>query len=300
VGIDPRKLQTFRLVVETGGISTAAKLLHLSQPAVTTQMRVLEEECGKSLLVRTHRGVVPTEWGLRLLDHAKRVQEALGDAEAALHDEQEEPEGELVLLASMTTAAYVLPTLLAAFRAVHGPVPFRLDVANTAQVIEWLVSGRAPLAMVEGHSRSPRVHLEKYLADELVPVTGTAAPWLHAVTHAADLASVPLLLREPGSGSRVIVEEALTRLLGAKRVLRGMIQLGSNQSVKMAAMAGLGIAFLSRWSVSLEVAAGRLRILSIPDLRIPRTFSWATPTPRVRGLAARFLAWARRNPPAPP
>ena len=297
--IDPRRLETLRVVALAGKISTAAKLLHLSQPAVTAQVRALEEECGRALLVRTHHGVSPTPWGYRLLETAKGVHDLLADAATALGAE-EAPAGELVLAASMTTAAYVVPQLLAGFRAVHGPVPFRLEVANTAQVTEWLVTGRIALGMVEGRSRSPRLRLERYLNDELVPVAAPSAAEFRSVTCAADLVKVSLLLREPGSGSRDIVERALTRVLGAKQVLRGTLQLGSNQSVKMAAVAGLGIAFLSRWSVRLEVAAGSLRILPIRDLRIERTFSWATTAPQLRGVEGRFLSWARRYPPSSP
>ena len=106
--IDPRKLETFRVVVQTTKISAAAKLLHLSQPAVTAQIRALEEECGRALLLRTSKGVSPTGWGLRLLEAAKQVQDVLGSIESEL---QEEPavEAEVVLGASMTTAAYVAP-----------------------------------------------------------------------------------------------------------------------------------------------------------------------------------------------
>ena len=297
--IDPRRLETLRVVALAGKISTAAKLLHLSQPAVTAQIRALEEECGRALLVRSSHGVSPTAWGFKLLETAKEVHELLADAASSL-GEGEEPAGELVLAASMTTAAYVIPQLLAGFRAVHGPIPFRLEVANTAQVTEWLASGRIPLGMVEGRSRSPHIRLERYLNDELVPVAAPSAAEFRTVSSAADLVKVPLLLREPGSGSRDIVERALARVLGAKQVLRGTLQLGSNQSVKMAAVAGLGVAFMSRWSVRLELAAGKLRILPIRDLRIERTFSWATTAPKLRGVEGRFLSWARRYPPSSP
>jgi DNA-binding transcriptional LysR family regulator len=297
--IDPRRLETLRLVAEAGKISTAARLLHLSQPAVTAQVRALEESCGRALLVRTNRGVTPTPWGRRLLEAATRVHDVLVEAAAALAEE-EQPVGELLLAASMTTAAYVVPQLLAAFRSVHGPVPFRLEVGNTAQVVEWIAAGRVRLGMVEGASRSARLHLERYLTDELVPVASPSVPAFRELACAAHLARVPLLLREPGSGSRQIVERALGRALGPRRVLRGHLQLGSNQSVKMAAVAGLGVAFLSRWSVALELSAGKLRVLPLRDLRIERAFSWAAAGPAPGGGEGRFLAWARRNPPSAP
>jgi DNA-binding transcriptional LysR family regulator len=297
--IDPRKLETFRVVVHTRKISSAAKLLHLSQPAVTAQIRALEEECGRALLVRTSRGVTPNAWGLRLLEAAKQVHDVLGAAETALAEDPAAG-GKVVVGASMTTAAYVVPALAAAYRAIHGPAPVQLQVGNTAHVLDWVADGRVPLGLVEGALRSPRVLLQRYLEDELVAVAASGAHALRGITRAADLAKAPLLLREPGSNTRAMVEEALARLLGRRRTPRSDLVFGSNQSIKMAAVAGLGVAFVSRWSVQLEVAQGLLRILPLRDLRIVRAFSWATPAPEVPGAAGRFLAWARRNPPPAP
>ena len=297
--LDPRKLETFRVVAQTRKISSAAKLLHLSQPAVTAQIRALEEECGRPLLVRSSKGVAPTEWGLRLLEAARQVHALLGAVETAFQDEPEQDE-EVVLGASMTTAAYVVPPLVAGYRALHPKVPFRLQVSNTARVLEWVAEGRVPLAVVEGRLRSPRVHLERYLDDELVAVAASGVRELSGISRAADLARVPLLLREPGSNTRAVMEEALAPVLGSAQVRRSELLFGSNQSIKMAAVAGLGVAFVSRWSVQLEVAAGTLRILPLRDLRIVRAFSWATSAPQLHGSAGRFHAWARRHPPARP
>ncbi|WP_242342334.1 LysR family transcriptional regulator [Anaeromyxobacter terrae] len=297
--LDPRKLETFRVVAQTRKISAAAKLLHLSQPAVTAQIRALEEECGRALLLRSSKGVTPTDWGLRLLEAAKQVHEVLGAVETEFQGETAVGE-EVVIGASMTTAAYVVPPLVAGFRAIHGRVPFRVQVSNTARVLEWVAEGRVPLGIVEGRQRSPRVHLERYLEDELVAVAASAARDLCGISRAADLAKVPLLLREPGSNTRAVVEEALTGVLGSRLVRRSELLFGSNQSMKMAAVAGLGVAFVSRWSVQLEVAAGTLRVLPLRDLRIVRAFSWATASRNLSGAAGRFEAWARRNPPARP
>ncbi|BDG01354.1 LysR family transcriptional regulator [Anaeromyxobacter oryzae] len=297
--VDPRKLETFRVVVQTRKISSAAKLLHLSQPAVTAQIRGLEEECGRALLLRSSKGVTPTDWGLRLLEAAKQVHDVLGALEGAFQGEPAVGE-EVVLGASMTTAAYVVPPLAAGYRAINGRVPFRLQVSNTARVLEWVADGRVPLGLVEGATRSSRVHLERYLEDELVPVAASSARDLCRITRAAELASVPLLFREPGSNTRAMVEEALAPVLGAREIRRSELLFGSNQSMKMAAVAGLGVAFVSRWSVQLEVSAGTLRVLPLRDLRIARTFSWATASSKLHGAAGRFRTWALRNPPARP
>jgi DNA-binding transcriptional LysR family regulator len=297
--IDPRKLETFRVVAQARKISSAAKLLHLSQPAVTAQIRALEEECGRALLLRSSRGVTPTDAGLRLLDAAKQLQELLGEVESALQGEPATGE-EVVIGASMNAAAYVVPPLVAGYRAVHGRVPFRVQVANTARVLEWVADGRVPLGLVEARPRSPRAHLEPYLEDEVVAVAAASARELLRVSRAADLARVPLLVREPGSHTRAVVEEALGRVLDARVLRRAELVFGSNQSIKMAAVAGLGVAFVSRWSVQLMLAAGTLKLLPLRDLRIVRSFSWATASRELHGSAGRFLAWARKNPPARP
>jgi DNA-binding transcriptional LysR family regulator len=298
--IDPRKLETFRVVVQAGKISHAAKLLHLSQPAVTAQIRALEEECGRALLTRSARGVAPNRWGLRLLEAAKQVHAVLGEAETAIR-EAPAIDGEVLLGASMTAAAYIAPPLVAGYRALHGPVPFRVQVANTAHVLDWVAEGRVPVGLVEGRLRSSRVHLDAYVEDELVAVASPGIPEYRDVSRAADLARMPLLVREPGSGSRAIVEEALAKILGPAGAREtAELQFGSNQSVKLAAVAGLGVAFVSRWSVRLEVAAGILRILPLRDLKLVRSFSWATAARETGGPAGRFLAWARRNPPSAP
>jgi DNA-binding transcriptional LysR family regulator len=295
--IDPRKLETFRVVAQARKISRAAKLLHLSQPAVTAQVRALEEECGRALLLRSSRGVTPTDCGLRLLETAKQVHALLDEVEAGLADAPEKTE-EVVVGASMTTAAYLMPALVAGYRSLHGRVPFRVQVSNSAHVLEWVADGRVPLGIVEGRERSPRVHLERYVEDELVAVAAPSARDLLKISRVADLANVPLLLREPGSNTRAAVEQTLGPILGPKAIRKAELLFGSNQSVKMAAVVGLGVAFLSRWSVAGAVFGGTLRILQLRDLpRMARYFSWATASRELHGGAGRFLAWARKNPP---
>lgn len=297
--IDPRKLETFRVVAQARKVSTAAKLLHLSQPAVTAQVRALEEECGRTLLLRSSRGVTPTDWGLRLLETSNEVNDLLAALETDLRGEPAVEE-EIVVGASMNSAAYVLPVLVAGYRALHSRVRFRVQVSNTAKVLDWVADHRVALGLVEARQRSPRAHLERYLDDEVVAVAAASARNLCRVSRAADLAHVPVLLREPGSHTRALVEEAIGKATRRRTVLQPDLVFGSNQSIKMAAVAGLGIAFVSRWTVQQEVAGGSLKILPLRDLRMVRAFSWATASRELQGGAGRFLAWARRNPPSMP
>lgn len=294
-GIDPRKLETFRVVALSGAISAAARVLHLSQPAVSAQIRELEAECGRPLLVRTARGVRLNGDGRRLLEHAQRVEEALRAAAEAVRADEDEG-GELVLAASHTTAESVVPPLVAGFRAAHPHVAVRIEVGNTAAVLGWLSDGTAPLGLVEGLRRAPRVQLERFLDDELLPVVSSdAPPGLAGVRRLADLDRVPIVWRELGSGTRAVVEQALRRAGYRRRAGHADLSFGTNGAVKAAVLLGLGVGFLSRWSMRAELEAGRLRVLPVHGLVIRRGFAWALPAGGVKGVAGRFLAEARRT-----
>ncbi|WP_407653769.1 LysR substrate-binding domain-containing protein [Archangium lipolyticum] len=282
----------------TGQVSAASRLLHLSQPAVTAQVRQLERECGQPLLVRTARGVRLNDAGRALLEYAQRIHQLLDEAALAVSVE-EEPGGELVLAASTTVASYVVPELLASFLRSHRSVQARVEVGNTTQVLAWVGEGRAPLGLVEGHARAALIRLERYLDDELVPVVSSRAPAeLLRVRSVEALRAVPLLWREPGSGTRAVMERAL-RKAGVRRGLQaGDLQLGDNEAIKGAVRLGLGVGFLSRWSIQDELALGRLRVLPVPGLSVERAFSWVLPVDEPSGLAGRFLRHARAAPPA--
>jgi DNA-binding transcriptional LysR family regulator len=292
--IDPRKLETFRAVVHAGTISTAARALHLSQPAISAQIRELERECGRPLLVRSARGVRPNADGLRLLEHAHRLDEVLRAAADAMRGDAEQG-GELVLAASQTTAAFVVPPLVAEFRRARGDLAVRVAVGNTAAVLRWLADGAVPLGLVEGLRRAPGVHLERFADDDILPVAASAAPpELLAVRRLSDLDAVPIVWREVGSGTRAVVEQALRRAGYRRRSSRADLSFGTNAAVKAAVLLGLGVGFLSRWAIRSELQAGQLRLLPVHGLHIRRAFSWALPAGGVMGVAGRFLDEARR------
>ncbi|NMO17470.1 LysR family transcriptional regulator [Pyxidicoccus fallax] len=299
--LDPRRLETFRVVAMTGQVSAASRLLHLSQPAVTAQVRQLERECGRPLLVRTARGVRLNEAGRVLLEYAQRHHRLLDEAALAVAGE-ETLRGELALAASTTVASYVVPDLLASFVREHRDVQVRLEVGNTEQVLAWVGEGRVPLGLVEGHARASRIRLEHYLDDELVPVVAERAPVeLLRVRSAELLRTVPILWREPGSGTRAVLERALKRAGVRPRGLQAAdMQLGGTEAIKGAVAAGLGVGFLSRWSIQGELASGRFRLLPLPELHVARAFSWVLPVDAPSGVAGGFLRHARATPPIHP
>jgi DNA-binding transcriptional LysR family regulator len=261
---------------------------------VSAQIRDLEAECGRPLLVRSARGVRLNSDGRRLLEHAQRVDEALRAAADAVREDLDEG-GELVLGASQTTAAFVIPPLVADFRRSRHDAAVRVEVGNTTAVLRWLAEGKVPLGLVEGLRRAPGVRLERFLDDELLPVASSSAPpALLSVRRLADLDRVPIVWRELGSGTRAVVEHALRRAGYHRHAGSADLSFGTNTAVEAAVQLGLGIGFLSRWAIRTKLEAGRLHVLPIHGLAIRRSFAWALPAGGVMGLAGRFLAEARR------
>jgi DNA-binding transcriptional LysR family regulator len=291
--IESPLLVTFLAVLDAGRISAAAKALHLSQPAVTAQIRKLEDAIGAALFVRSVRGVTPTEAGVRLAGYARTIRRTLDEAIAEVAG-VEERSGPLVVAASTTIAAHVLPSLLAEFRSVHRAAPLRIHVGNTEEVIAEVREGRIPLGLVEGHARAAGVRLEPFIDDELVAIVGIHTSY--QVRRAKDLDHTPLLWREPGSGTRAIVERALRRAGLGRRAARALdLELRSTEAIIGGAAAGLGVAFVSRSSVRAHLAAGWVRIIPALDLALRRTFHWALPAGPLSGTAARFYELARRR-----
>jgi DNA-binding transcriptional LysR family regulator len=290
---DPALLSTFLEVIETGRISAAAKSLHLSQPAVTAQVRRLEESLGAALFIRSAQGVTPTDAGRRLVRYARSVRDVIDQATADLAAEPELA-GSLTVAASTTIAAHILPPLLAGFRALHREMAFKVHVVNTEHVIAEVRAGRVPLGLVEGHARAQGVRLEPFFDDEIVAIMGRDAPF--RVERAQDLDQVPILWREAGAGTRAVVERALRRAgLGRRKARRLDIELGSTEAVIGGAMAGLGVAFVSRSSLRMHLASGVVRIVAAPHLTVRRTFRWTLPPGALTGTAARFYDYARRT-----
>jgi DNA-binding transcriptional LysR family regulator len=293
--LDPSLLPTFLAVVDAGRISAAAKVLHLSQPAVTAQIRKIEESLGSPLFVRSVHGVVPTSAGVRLAAYAHRVQRLLDDATASVASSSE-PVGELLLAASTTIAAHVIPPVLARFRVRFPAVSFRLEVGNTEVVLASVSGGRVPMGLVEGHARAAGVRLEPFVDDEIVPIVGAGARF--RVRTASDFATVPILWREAGSGTRAVLDRALRRAGVRKKPLPIDMELGSTEAILGAVAAGLGVGFASRWSIQAHLVAGRVAVVAGLDLVVRRTFHWALPSGGLHGVAARFHEFAAEHPPA--
>jgi len=261
-------LRVFLAVAEAGGIGAGAARLHISQPAVTREIRELEASVGLALFDRQPRGVRLTEGGQRLLHYAQRIFALERTAEQDMRGFAGLSGGELRLGASATLGAYLLPPLIERFHARHPGLLIDLRVSNTRAVTEQLDEGRISLGFVEGPFQQGEYACRLFARDALLPVTGPDHPLAgRPGLKAADLTGHALYLREPGSGTRACVEQAYAR---HGLDLRARMSIGSTEALKRLVARGAGIAWLSERTVEAELASGRLVRLDLDDLRVER------------------------------
>ncbi|AQG98929.1 LysR family transcriptional regulator [Burkholderia sp. KK1] len=284
----PEQLITFATVAEHGNISRAAVALHLSQPAVSGQLRLLQEEFGEPLYQRDGRGVRLTAAGEQLLGHAERLRENFRQAHALCDALRGLERGTLRIGASTTPASYLLPYLIAAFHRLFPDVVVTTIDGNTADIVAAL--GSLDIALVEGapgHDLPLGTTVTSWREDEIVAILPNGHPLAdgrEAVTLDA-LGEHKLVLREPGSGVRQIVERAFADVDVPMRVA---LEIAGVEGVKEAVRAGMGIGFVSAMSIRHEDSA--LRRVRIAPAPLTRRFSILLPHAATPSrAAARFL-----------
>jgi DNA-binding transcriptional LysR family regulator len=201
------RLKVFRAVAEHLNFRKAAEQLFLTQPAVTLQIKALENDLGIRLFDRTGGKITLTRQGSVLLGYANKLASLASDAEQELGYSEGSVSGELALGASTTIAQYVLPRLIGAFQSEYPKIQFSLQSSNTSDVVRCLLDGKVVLGLIEGPARERGVCTEPFTEDELVLIT---PPSFDSDRMApSQFLATSLLMREQGSGSRRVVESAL-------------------------------------------------------------------------------------------
>jgi DNA-binding transcriptional LysR family regulator len=266
-----RQLEVFLAVAREKSFSRAAKKIHSSQPTLSEHVSELEGELGKKLFFRRGREVTLSEAGRVFEQYAAGAVSAVEGARQALSDLDGLAHGSLLIGASTTPGLYVLPGIVAAFRAKYPGVDVKLQIANS-QVIEDRVRARElDLGIVGGHAVSPGEEcLTAGMLDELVLIVAPGHAWAKRRDIPREsLADAPLLVREIGSATRSVTERALHRA-GVK--FRVTMELDHTEAIKHGVMAGLGVAFVSVYAVRGETTTGQLRALRLRGVRIHRHF----------------------------
>ncbi|RDB44416.1 LysR family transcriptional regulator [Halomonas sp. DQ26W] len=273
-----RQLQVFQAVYRQHSYSRAAETLGLTQPAVSAQIRQLEQVIGQPLFKYTGKTlhVLPAADAVAasaqaIFGQVSRLQMALSDMAGTISGE--------LNLAAVSTAQYVVPHLIARFRAYYPNVQVRLQVCNRSQALERLAERRDDLViMAMVPEDDDNLVFMPILENELIPVVWPGHPLLtDCAPTLEDLARHYLLMRESGSGVRTAFEQQAAE---QDVVLLHTMELGTNEAIKQGVMAHLGVAVLPRLAVKLELRTGLLSELTLPGFPLRR--SWCTVYPRDR------------------
>jgi DNA-binding transcriptional LysR family regulator len=276
------RLRLFRAVARSLSFTAAARELAIAQPAVSHQIRSLEEELGVQLFVRHGRSVTLTDVGAVLLETVDDVVHRLDDGARAMSEVGAGLRGSVSITADTTSGIYVVPAALGAFHRARPTIDITLRVENRRDVLRSLTDRTCDLAVMADPPREIDCDVAPFLLDRLVVIAALDHPLAGRRTVAAEeLAAERFLVREPGSGTRSATERFFSRI---GRPVDPAMELGSTGAIKQAVAAGLGVAVVSRWAIDLELTLGRLAILHVAGFPIER--GWSIVNLRARHLSA--------------
>jgi DNA-binding transcriptional LysR family regulator len=277
--ITVKQLRLLTAAARGGSFAAAAEACHVTPPAVTMQMRQLEDDVGLPLFERDGRGLRLTAAGKEILAAAERIDAILADCAAGLAGLKSLAGGR-VAVGVVSTAKYFAPQMLAAFARTHPGIDIELVIGNREDTITAFQSGRLDVAVM---GRPPEgVEVESALIGDHPQVI--IAPPEHPLAKRRaipprDIAGETLLMREMGSGTRLLAERFLEQHSIKPRI--GM-EIGSNETIKQAVIAGLGIAFISGHTIASEIQDGRLAVLDVAGL--PEVRHWFVVRPAAKRL----------------
>jgi DNA-binding transcriptional LysR family regulator len=298
--MDTRQLAAFCAVVERRSFSQAAERLGVTQPAVSLQIRSLEQRLGRRLLDRSGRRVEPTEAGLRLYASAQRLLQAEEQLLEELDsDDDGAVTGTLELGASTGPGGTVVPVILCEFQERNQGVHVRLSVSDTQTVVAQVAGRELELGIVGAGRRHRGVAFEPFFRDEVVLALPAAHPFAGKTITLEQLKGEPLIVMQDGAGVRQVLEDELRKSGARLRDLDVRLELGLQESVRSAVLAGHGVTFISRLAIESDVAAGLLATARVRGLDPVREIFLVRASGRSETRAARaFVAFARDRVPA--
>src|SRR5579862_645486 len=295
--MDTKQLVAFCAVVERRSFSQAADQLGVTQPAVSLQIRSLEQRVGQQLLDRSGRRVEPTEAGMRLYRGAQRLIAMEQQLLAELGEEAEgELKGRLEIGASTGPGGSVLPVILGEFQQLHPLVHVVLTVSDTHTVIEQVGRRELELAVVGAGGRHRGVTFEPLYRDEVVLAVPSGHERAGKTITLEELKAEPLVLMQEGAAIRQMIDEELRELGLRLRDLNVKLELGLQESARAAVLGGLGATFISRIAIEDDLAAGTLAIARVDGLEPARDIQLARATGRAETRVAQaFVEFARER-----
>jgi DNA-binding transcriptional LysR family regulator len=269
-----RRLQVFHTVARLLSFTKAAETLHMTQPAVTFQVRQLEEHFNTRLFDRTHNRISLTDAGTKVYEYADGIFELYAEMENAIREMTGEISGALTIGASTTIAEYMLPTLLGDFKEKYPDVTIHLKVSNSEGIVSMVENNTIDLGVVESPVGNKNLMVESCKRDRLVAIVPPGHPLeRRGAIEFSELLEFPFICREEGSGTREVINEYLHKLQYSGVTLKIAMELGSPEAVKGAVEAGMGVSVVSRATIQKELRLSTLVELNL-DPPLDRPFSF--------------------------
>jgi DNA-binding transcriptional LysR family regulator len=290
------RLQVFHAVAKRLNFTRAAEELFITQPAVTKHIHEIESYFKVKLFERNGTKIKLTPAGHTLLQYTDELFTVYRNLEFEMNTLTHTHTGKLTLGASTTVAQYVLPPVLAAFHKKFQDIKVTLTINNTEQIEQALLDKEIDLGIIEGHSKKSAIKYTEFVKDEIVLVSTINNPLTKKQTiQAEELKKIPLLLREPGSGTLEVIAHAL-KPLGIKIAqMQNEMQLGSTESMKLYLLHSNCMAFLSIHSILNELKNKDFYIIDVEGLQIERYFYFIQQHGQAEALPELFMKFARHH-----
>jgi DNA-binding transcriptional LysR family regulator len=289
------RLKVFYTVARRLSFTKAAEELYISQPAVTKHIHELEQQLGMALFERIGNKIKVTHAGQIMLKHADDIFTSYRNMEYEINQLKHEQGGLLTLGASTTIAQYFIPPLLAQFNQRYPEVTASLISGNTEHMEQAILDKNIQLGLIEGRSKNPVLKYVEFAKDEIALIGNVKYNYGDSPLSATDLKSIPLLMREHGSGTLEVITDELKRLKLKLTDLQIAMYMGSTESIKSYLHHAPCAAFLSLQAVKRELEAGEFKILPVKNFRLVRKFHFIYLQGQQDKLSQLFMRFARQH-----
>lgn len=291
-----RRLQVFHTVARLLSFTKAAETLHMTQPAVTFQIRQLEEYFNTRLFDRTHNRISLTAAGERVFEYADKIIAMYAEMDSKVREMTGDVSGILIIGASTTIAEYVLPSMLGEFKERHGGINIRLRVSNSIGIVHMVEDNSVDVGIVESPVSNKNLVVDVCWHDKLVFICPPQHPLgKKASITADDLVGQPFICREEGSGTRDYIAEYLARKDMQLHDLNVGLEVGNPEAIKSAVEAGLGVSIVSQATIVKELKLGTLVARPMdPPLERPFSFVFQRQKFRLRAMEE-FMKFAQEH-----
>ena len=291
-----RRLQVFHTVARLLSFTKAAEMLHMTQPAVTFQIRQLEEYFNTRLFDRTHNRISLTAAGERVFQYAEKIIALYGEMDSKVRELTGDVSGILIIGASTTIAEYMLPNLLGTFKEKHPGINLRLKVSNSVGIVHMVEDNSVDVGIVESPITNKNLVVEVCWHDKLVLICPTNHPLAKkSKIKVEDLLGQPFVFREEGSGTREFISEYLEQNNMHLHDLNLNVEVGNPEAVKSAVEAGLGVSIVSQATIVKELKLATLAARPLdPPLERPFSIVFQRQKFRLRAMDE-FMDFAHEN-----